>query len=294
MAETYRLFGLTVVSEIALPELLPGEGAADVVVRRGALPFPDDQPGFAVREGGALVSVPTVARYWIEGGRAITVEAAEGASARNQRLFLLGSAFGALLHQRGTLPLHANAVEIGGRAVAFMGHRGAGKSTLAAWFGDRGHRILADDVCALSFGEDGTPIAHGGVPRFRLWREALAARGRGTERLEPSYDGADKFDVPAHEAATGGPLPLAAVYLLGQAVEARVERLRGAAAVTALVANTYRGEYVPLLGASRQHLEACLAVARAVPLFRAERRWGYHSFDAEARALEAHARGVVG
>ena len=45
---------------------------------------------------------------------------APGASSRNVRVFLLGSAFGALLHQRGLLPLHANAVEVDGRAVATL------------------------------------------------------------------------------------------------------------------------------------------------------------------------------
>ena len=56
---------------------------------------------------------------------------------------------GAALHQRGILPLHANAVEIDHRAVAFMGASGAGKSTLAAWFHDQGYPILADDVCVI-------------------------------------------------------------------------------------------------------------------------------------------------
>ena len=73
----------------------------------------------------------------------------------NIRLYLLGSAMGVLLHQRGLLPLHANAVEIDGKAFAFMGASGSGKSTLAAWFHDHGYRIIADDVCAVRFETEG-------------------------------------------------------------------------------------------------------------------------------------------
>ena len=81
----------------------------------------------------------------------IVAEPRQGVPDSNVRLFLLGSAMGALLHQRGLLPLHTNAVEVGGRAFAFMGKSGAGKSTLAAWFHDRGFRIVADDVCVVGF-----------------------------------------------------------------------------------------------------------------------------------------------
>ena len=78
-----------------------------------------------------------------------------------------------ILHQRSLLPLHANAMVVEGRAIGFMGHPGAGKSTLAAWFHDRGFDVLADDVCVVTPGPDGRPLAHPGIPRLRLWREAL-------------------------------------------------------------------------------------------------------------------------
>ena len=48
---------------------------------------------------------PKVGRYRIEAGNRITVESEPGVPERNVRLFLLGSAFGVLLHQRGLLPV---------------------------------------------------------------------------------------------------------------------------------------------------------------------------------------------
>ena len=98
---------------------------------------------------GSIVAVEGIAEYAVEGGRKIWVKPAENAPTRNVRLFLLGSVMGLLLHQRGDLPLHANAIEIDGKALAFAGPSGSGKSTLAGAFHDRGYRVIADDVCVV-------------------------------------------------------------------------------------------------------------------------------------------------
>ena len=65
------------------------------------------------------------------------------------RTCLFGPIIGFALHLRGTPCLHASAVVVDGRAVAFLGHSGAGKSTTAASFVHRGYRALTDDVLAL-------------------------------------------------------------------------------------------------------------------------------------------------
>jgi hypothetical protein len=296
-ARTYLAFGLRIRSEIPLGDLPEAEadGAADVEVRRGPLDYPE-QPGASHRmvEEGTLITIAGVGRYLVRDGREILVEPGPGASERNQRLYLLGSAFGALFHQRGLLPLHANAVDFDGRAVAFCGHSGAGKSTLAAWFHDRGHRILADDVCVIGFGDKGVPLAYPGIPRLRLWREALEASGRDAADYDPSFDGdTDKYDVPTQPGEAPEPLPLGGIYLLARAPEggaASIERLTGVAAVEALVANTYRGAYLRSIGRTGDHLAQCLKIAKAVAVHRAERLWGLGSFDEQAAALERHAR----
>ena len=293
--QLYQLFGLRVASEIALPELFgAAPGAADVEIRLGGFaPDRGGEPQIDAAPGEMVMRVPGVARYRVRGGRDILVDAEPGAAARNVRLYLLGSVFGALLHQRGLLPLHANAIELDGRVVAFLGHSGAGKSTLAAWFHDRGCRILADDVCVVSFDGAGRAVAHGGVPRLRLWRDALERAGRDAEDFEPSYEDWDKYDVPTRAAPAPGPLPLSHIYLLAKAqagAEAGIGRLDGVAAVEALMTNTYRGAYLRLMGEAERHLRDLLRLAAAVPLFRAERRWGLDAFEAEAALLEEHAR----
>jgi hypothetical protein len=296
-AHRYRLFGLSVASEIPLPELVadPGAGTADVEVRvRTIADAPDAPAGLHVEGAEALLVIPAVGRFLTRAGREMLIEPAPNVSPRNLRLYLLGSAFAAILHQRGLLPLHANAVVVEGRAIGFMGHPGAGKSTLAAWFHDRGFDVLADDVCVVTGGADKAPLAHPGIPRLRLWREALEAGGRDASAYERSFDDMDKYTVPTDLERALPAVPLSHLYLLEKADgEPSVTRLEGSAAVEAMIANTYRGAYVRLMGLTRQHLLACAELARTVPVFRARRRWGYEAFDVEGAALEAHARELI-
>lgn len=291
----YQVFGLIIRSDLPLPELFEAASAIepDVVIRLASIPD-RSEPGLRVHGEGLLLSVPEVARYSIRRGREIVVDPEPSAHPRNVRLFLLGSAFGALLHQRGLLPLHANAVEIDGAAVAFMGESGAGKSTLAAWFHDRGHRIVADDVCVVSFADDGEAVAHPGLPRLRLWDEALEATGRKVEDFPQSYvgdDGWNKFDVAIGRAtAVDRDLPVRAAYLLerGQAFE--TQPLHGIEAAETVFAHTYRGAFVAAAKSELSHWNACLRFVRAVPLFRLVRPWGLSCLDDHCQVVLRHVR----
>lgn len=297
----YRVFGLRLRSDIALPELIAAEldfGEPDVSIRSAKLPPMEGErfDGFAAIPAGAIINVPNAARYLIRGGSEIIVDADPDGSERHLRLYLLGSALGALLHQRNLLPLHANSIEIAGRAVAFMGHSGAGKSTMAAWFYDQGFEILADDVCVVTIGE-GATMAQPGIPRLRMWRDALEASGRSAEAYELSFDDAEKYNVPTRTPVSPAAIQLGAVYLLkkleADASKPLIEPLRGIDALEALVANTYRGAYVRLFGGTKAHLASCMALAKSVPVFAVHRRWGKEHLEEQFRQIEEHARSIA-
>ena len=243
--------------------------------------------------GEFVLVIPKVARYGIEAGKRITVDAEPGVPERNVRVFLLGSAFGVLLHQRGLLPLHANAIEIDGRAVAFMGPSGAGKSTLAAWFHDRGFRVIADDVCAVSHDFEGRSQAAPGLPRLRLWAEALELMGRSSHALNRSFvndDDDEKFDVPMDPArAARSKVPLSAIYLLDRGA-ALIVPLQGIEAADAIFANTYRGEYLTRISGQKEHWESVVRLVRGTPVFRAIRQSESSALDDQCSRLLHHAR----
>lgn len=275
----YRLFGLTLQSAIPLPELVDADdagGAADVVIEHGAAEIPTDGPppvaGLFATDGGGVLRVSGVARYGIWGGSRIVIDAEPDALDRDIRLFLLGSAMGVLLHQRGIVPLHANAIDLNGRAIGFLGHSGAGKSTLAAAFHDHGWRVLSDDVCAVTRSDDGF-LAQPGIPRLRLWRDAIERSGREVEGYERAFDDRDKYTVGIAGDAIEA-VPLAALYVLSSGGDDFVvRRLAGGEAIDALLANTYRGAFVKLVGDSQAYFRTCLALANSVPVFELRRPW---------------------
>jgi hypothetical protein len=296
----YRLFGLELASDLELPELPPrhASGVPDAEIVLG--PVGEVRSGNGSPEtadGAASFSVPDVARYSVADGRKLVVDPASDAELKNVRLYLLGSAMGLLLHQRGIFPLHANALEIDGRAFAFMGPSGAGKSTLAAWFHDRGYRVVADDVCAIHFDDQRQPWVSQGLPRLRLWKSALDATGRCETQFQRSYAGDDewdKYDVPLrHDAGPDGRLPLAAIYLLGSGNKFSIESLGGVAAVDAIFANTYRGQYLDGADQVRKHWQSSLNLISTIPAFTVSRRWGFDGFGEQAERLVEHARAVA-
>ena len=291
MFHDYQLFGLSLRSEMQLPELdeSVSGGTADVTI--------SINPDPSVADGGQVIMVEGVATYAVIDGRDIIVQPAPGAAAQNMRLYLLGSAMGMLLHQRGLLPLHANAVDFDGRAVAFAGPSGSGKSTLALWVSDRGHRVIADDVCAIRFDPAGRPMVSPGIPRLRLWREAIEASGRSVAAYERSYAGDEdfeKYDVPGDRlAGRTADVPLAALYVLQQSERFTIEPLGGVDAAEAVFANTYRGAYVARANNGGAHLRASMALIGTIPLFRVTRRWGFDLLHEEAERIAHHAAGIA-
>ena len=295
----YRLFGLRVASTMPLPDLTetPGDDAPDVTIDMGALPPPTapEPMGLSITPAGAMLNVPEAGRYLVTDGNRIVVDPRPDVTERTVRLYLLGSAIGAVLHQRGLLPLHANVIAFNGAAVAFMGHSGAGKSTLASRFHDRGLPILGDDVCVVRQDGGGPAMAQPGLPRMRLWADALAASGRVAGDYPASFDDMDKYDVPT-AAIASAPLPLAAIYDLRAAAPGApgaITPLKGVEAVQALVANTYRGGFLPMLDGVQRHLMQCVALSRQVPVFRLDRRWGLDRLDAEVDRIDGHVRSVI-
>ncbi|GLR47038.1 hypothetical protein [Sphingomonas astaxanthinifaciens] len=280
-----RLFGLTIASEIALPGLLPADPAApvDVTVRRADLAGTAD---LVVEEAGSFA---------VRGGREILVDAPADMPARNVRLYLLGSAMGMLLHQRGLMPLHANAVVVDGKAVAVAGTSGAGKSTLAGWFHRQGYKLIGDDVIVIRPDEDAA-IAFPGVPRLRLWGEALEGLGFARDGLDRSYieEDFDKWDVPVAAAALASEgQALGAIYILADGPEIAIRPLSGAAAVSALFDQTYRGGYVAQTGTATDHWRAVTAIARIVPVFTLERPRDLTRLAVLGETVLAHARGLA-
>lgn len=125
---------------------------------------------------------------------------------RNAVLPLIGD-------HNGGLFLHGSAVAVDGRAIAFIGQSGDGKTTLAGAFAKAGHPVLTEDVIELLPEGDGyllQPKATG----LRLHADSAAyllGAAFGAEDGHGKIDVADAASLPFRSE----PAPLAAVFLLG-------------------------------------------------------------------------------
>ncbi len=292
----YRVFGLTLASTIDLPELEPiGAARPDVMITLGPELVASRTAAREVMSnaaGGLTLSVSTIGRFDITAGRSIIVSARPGTAAENLRIFLLGSAMGLTLHQRGVLPLHANAIEIDGSAVAFMGASGSGKSTLAAAFHDAGYPVHSDDVCAVHADGDRF-IVQPGIPHLRLWRDALERTGRTCEDSTRVSGGIEKFTVTTQLAMRAEPLPLDAIYLLdrldeGEQVE--ITRMSRIDALRATISNIYRGRYIVHTAHAAAQFKKIAALTAVVPVYRFARPWAPERITETLEAVRIHRR----
>lgn len=301
-AQTYSCFDFRLASQLPLPDLAP---VADddmrplVEVKLADLPERLDgagppQANLQVAGEDALLEVPGVGRFLMRDGRQILVDPTPGVSERRLRLFLLGSALGILAHQRGLVPLHANAVIADGGAYAFCGPSGAGKSTLAAHLQQSGYELLCDDVCPVALDDRNRPLAWPGVPRLKLWGDAAWALGHDPAALEGVAEGVEKYHLSVARPDRPRPLPLRSLYVLDRASDASADaitRLTGQEAMQAVLANTYRGMYLASMGLSARHFRQCAAMLDSLRVYRAPRVWGLDVFAREAGKLERHMTG---
>lgn len=272
-----RAYGLCISSDLDLPELNDAAGPAQVFIRLGPTPSQLENPvtktpRLQAAPGRFLLDIEGVARYFVQEGREITLTPAPGVQEVDVRLYLLGSALGALMHQRAMLPLHGAALARGQEAFFITGVSGAGKSTLAHRLIERGLKYLSDDVCAVSFDPAGRPLLTPSFPRLKLWGDSLTALGLSPEGLPKVASEMDKYHLRLAESFCDETLPLTCICLIdphGQSFQA--EEITGARKVGALLANTYRVRFLEGLGGKKNHFRQLTGLAPHVRMFRLSR-----------------------
>ena len=187
------------------------------------------------------------------------------------RSIVLGPAIALALELAGFLCLHGSAVTIGDSAVAFVGPKHFGKSTLAAALTASSARLLGDDLLAVEVGRPAR--VRPGVASLRLWAEAAASLPLENicETLIPGVKTtATGF---ATNALAQHPAPLQAIYMLSPIIatpdiEPAVRtRLTLTEATIALAQQTKLPDSLVGLRAAGKHLSAAAAVAASVPVW---------------------------
>ena len=310
---SYAAFGTQLNCTFELPELvqIPKAPAAawTVEVRHVVPPVIDGDPlGMDTVYGSVQVrsfTAPGVHRLVFDDtgafdvllrDRVIAWYPGARADAAAMRADLLGRVMALAAHADGMLALHASAVSIDGHAIAFLGPKQAGKSTIAMALVRGGARLMSDDSLVLRFADDDVVLATPGVQRMRLWDDsasALGAKAVGTPKAKPTLD-----RLPA-ERLQASEVPLAACYVIRATADQSVDpiervRLPSARAALACVSFSKLGS---LAGGSEAVvlLDRAARLTRATPVYEAAVRRDLGRLDALAdRVFAWHRSGDAG
>jgi predicted kinase len=267
----YRAYGLTIESEFDLPELpTTTDRSAEVSFRRGdvdPVPKSDGQKESfrsTASENVARLTYDPVGSFLVEAGTRVTFDPTTNEVVERvitRRLFE-NQMMGLVLHQRGHLVLHASAVAVDGKAIVFLGQRGAGKSTMAAAFHQAGYEVFEDDTLGVRF-EDGVPTVVPGVPRLRL--RPQTAETLGIDSVTGSTFGSDSEKVHVSLSDVPDPAPLAQCYRLKRGEPFAFEELSLSDKFFNLLSRTFVRGLLRDTDAAGDHFEQCADVITAAP-----------------------------
>lgn len=260
----YRVSDITLASNIALPELPPGNGSepqssfqlagpgdarpqASEWFHQWTLPGRPAWLAFARHPAGYLLRFQDFGDFLVSAdGRRVRCYPQDGTPIETIRHLFLDQVLPLVLSRQGRLVLHSSAVLTPAGAVAFVGSTGQGKSTLALSFATRGDPFLADD-CLVLDEHQGKLMAVPSYPGLRLWPETVSeVFERAPELAEVAHYSAKKRLSPHGEMSFSyQPAPLRRVYFLAEppgakgAAAVEIRPLSGSEALLELVRYAY-------------------------------------------------------
>lgn len=218
-------------------------------------------------------------------------------------LRLLGPVLAYWLERRSICALHASAVVVGGRAVAFMAANRAGKSGLAAALMAAGESLLSDDLLPVASSVGGF-TARPGYPQMRMWPDEATHFLGHRHDLEPVHPRLDKLRIPVGAGGFGSfhadPAPLACLYLPERRPAGKtpagieISPLPARRAVIELVRCSFSPFLVEAAGLQPGRLELLARLARKVAVRRLVYPSGFERLPEVGRAVVADQRALAG
>lgn len=236
-------------------------------------------------------------RFDIEdGGQSIAWRAPADASVDAARLDIMSRVLATAMHAGGDVCFHASAVAVGGEAIAFLGAKGFGKSTLAWALVRAGARLLTDDTLRVHLDE--TPLAYPGVHELRLRRDAATQLPPGSREARIAGDRlvVDALDL---DRLQDEPVPIGALYLLAPVADlpgAAAARVTALSSVPSALALVRHAKIAPLLvGAEAVGLlDRVIALTRRVSVRLLEVARDFSRLDDAVANVLAHHGDSVG
>jgi len=273
---SYCAYGLEIDSELPLPELLASPGYSDTWIRFGKVGWPgpigaNRLYNFLVDGNSIYLSWQEAGQFLIREGREIIVDPLPGIDEAIIRLHLPGI-LGVLLYQRGVLTIHASVVAINNEsAVAFLGDKGWGKSTLAAALHTQGHGFLSDDLLVVDFEPGGLAKVRPGFPQLKLWPDTVHSLGGDATRLSRLHPAFEKRASPVTRNFACNSFPLQSLYVLSHGTSPGIQAIPAQSALTEVVRHSQATRFLREQGNIPRHFLQCAKLINEVPLYQLRR-----------------------
>lgn len=203
-----------------------------------------DDGFFRLNQTEFSMNVEGVASFYASRGNYVSMVVDPKATNANIELYLNGSVYGAILHQRKIMPMHGSCFVFNNKGIMLCGESGAGKSSLTASFVLDGNEFLTDDVTPILFSND-KPLIWTMSDRIKLWEDSLIQLNENKENLVRIDPETEKFYYPlkSYKEST---FILNHIFLIAIHDKSDIlfQEIKGAEKVTALRNEIYRLEYL--------------------------------------------------
>ncbi|MDV3353335.1 hypothetical protein SPB21_30820 [Leptothoe sp. ISB3NOV94-8A] len=285
----YSAYQLCLHSEIPLSGLPSANGEPDVIIR---LQDSREQsnPEKLQPTQEIFGRLAGIGKCRFSEGRLITITPFEGVTHEMIAPNILGGCMSVILRQRGFLVLHASSVAIQDRVVAFLGHSGWGKSTLAAALHSHGHSVITDDVLAINLEDVENPKVVPSFPQCKLSPQAAEALGKDPASLEALFAHSAKRAYNFQTGFQQEQLPLQSIYLLSKGDSHSITPLSFKDAFAYLVSHSRAMDVLRDNQSLKAHFQQCTQLLKQVSYYRFNRKPGLEELPDLVRMVEEHVK----
>jgi hypothetical protein len=190
------------------------------------------------------MQVEGVADFYALNGKEIDYTPVKDASPESIQLYLNGSVYGAILHQRQILPIHGSSFAVKGNGVMLCGESGTGKSSLTAAFSLNDFNFLTDDITPVVFIEN-VPYILALSDTIKLWDDSLNHLDLDKSDLKRVSPDMEKFYYSI-DKSNSGPVSLKIIYMLSiyDQPETEISEVFGTGRFSSLYNEIYRMEFL--------------------------------------------------
>lgn len=288
----YTAYNFSFLSDIPLPEFI------EIAPCRSDIQIATIMQEHDLGHSGEIVCANKIAdgvsfdwdvigRYEICNGRTISVFPRRNVTKEIVRVPLFGIALAAVLQQNNLLMLHGSAVEINGKALIILGKKGHGKSTLTAALINRSHRLISDDVTAISIKSSQIEVLPG-LPILKLWPDVFGELGLDIEASRVFYPGISKRLRFLKNEFCVQSLPIGAICVLGYGDILKLKHIQSVRKLLHLSSFHYFSNFCQVFSSVRHKkvFEQTSTLVKNVEMFDLIRFWDMKMLDYTCEMVE--------